>query len=567
MWILGLSLSHNGAVALINEGTVVCAIQAERLSRVKRQALRIPDNNMLISECIDYVCDEAEIDKLAIQAVAITSPWHVSEIACEELADAFGLESTQPIDIHHVPHHLAHAEYALHYQTDQDVDTIILVIDGSGSFERDRDRFTAIENHSDNAILVCDPDGKEVISCYHHKNGRLSLVYRYSPSNLPDSPRNKNSRGLIQSIGHYWRWASWYCCGGHNDAGKVMGLAALAKKNTLPESYAHWSLETGLEIDFDGLYRDFADPNFLGKDIAGNEEYRSVAGLLQKDTDRIILDLLQYLQSTHQADHLCYAGGVALNVVTNEKIFRSGIFEQIVLNGSCEDNGTAIGAALAASSQLESSRKPEAITDYYGKTYGNDFIAHTLEQMSVSHQKLDDDTIFEHAARNLAAGKVIGWFHGRSEFGPRALGNRSILADPRHSSIKTLLDVRMKQRDRYRPYAPAVLKEAAEEYFDLMGESPVMMREANVRSDALPAITHADNSARVQTVSKTDNAHLHKLISAFRDLTGTPVLLNTSFNQPGEPIVETPADAVSSYLQGHLDCLYLESFFIENQAR
>jgi len=566
MWILGISLSHNGGVALIKDGKVSCAIQAERLARVKRQAIYLTDDAQLVTRCVQYVMKHAAIGYQDIHSVAITSPWNVNKLAPTQLAQLIGDTANNSYTIEHVPHHYSHAEYAVHYAGNIQQPMLSLVIDGSGSYESDRALHTVQETQHPGCIRTTRPDGKEVVSCYLFENNRLELVYRFSPSKDPDFPYNRNSKGLIQSIGHYWRWASWYCCGNHNDAGKVMGLAAYADEATLPEAYASWSIDNGISVDYQRLFNDFTDTNFLGKDIAGNTHYRQIAGMLQRDTTSLIMSILHEFKTRYNARSLSYSGGVALNVVTNEKIIRSGMFDPVILNGSCEDNGTAIGAALAVSRARSGETEYETVLDYYGCNYSDEEIKSAINSANLHFEELTEEQLYQQAARKLANGQVLGWFQGRGEFGPRALGNRSILADPRSLITKPLLDVRMKQRDRYRPYAPAVLVEKAGDYFDLDGDSPVMMREAEIKTGELPAIRHIDNTARVQTVSETDNPQFYKLIQAFEKITGTAVILNTSFNQAGEPIVESPADAVNSFNNSNLDCLYIGNYCVTRSA-
>ena len=194
------------------------------------------------------------------------------------------------------------------------------------------------------------------------------------------------------------------------------------------------------------------------------------------------------------------------------------MFKKIILNGSVEDNGTAIGAALAASNVLMRKRVPENLTDYYGRTYANDEILSAIKKFPFPYEFLEEDKLYDKVASLIFDDKVIAWFQGRSEFGPRALGNRSILANPSSPTMKFILDLHMKHRDRYRPYAPAVLQEYVSQYFDIDGESPVMMREGKVLNNNFPAITHVDGSARIQTVTKTGNERFYKLIQSFQKM-------------------------------------------------
>jgi carbamoyltransferase len=252
-----------------------------------------------------------------------------------------------------------------------------------------------------------------------------------------------------------------------------------------------------------------------------------------------------------------------LNVVANEKIIRSKIFENVILNGSVEDNGTAIGAALSVSSNLNEKRSTSTITDYYGKSYTKSECLESLINFPLIYEVLDEAAFLDKVAQYIATDHIVGWFQNRSEFGPRALGNRSILANPASKNVKSYLDLSMKSRDRYRPYAPVIIEEFASDYFDLTGPSPVMMRNSKVLNCNLDAIIHKDGCARVQTVTKEYNPNLYNLLIRVRDKTGFPILLNTSFNLPGEPIVETPTDALNSFTKGSLDILCLGNIIVQ----
>ena len=276
----------------------------------------------------------------------------------------------------------------------------------------------------------------------------------------------------------------------------------------------------------------------------------------------VILKLLKFLKAHHPAKRLYLSGGVALNVVANERIKSSNIFEELILNGSVEDNGTAIGAALAASIEIRHQRTCSAVTDYYGKHYSNNEIRKAVNSFRFPSKTLAGNELFKTAAELICREYILGWFQGRSEFGPRALGNRSILANPLSFSTKYVLDNLMKCRDRYRPYAPVVIEDRAYKYFAFEGSSPAMMRNVRVLDKRLLAVTHIDGTARVQTVNREQNEVLYSLLLAVEEEIGVPILLNTSFNRPGEPIVESPFDAIDSFSKGSLDYLILGNLLI-----
>ncbi|MCG8544297.1 MAG: hypothetical protein MJE12_08830 [Alphaproteobacteria bacterium] len=543
----------------------MCAIQAERLTRVKRQGVYLTDDADTVTRCVRYCLEDAGVGYGDLSNVAICTPWQVVAPEASDLSRLIGgaLDAKTPIVT--VPHHYAHAEYAVHYAPMEP--GLVLIVDGSGSYEEDRAKLTVQEAVDPDARLFVAPRGKETVSGYYFDGEQFRLVYRFAH---PSGPEAAPAAGilnirLLQSIGHLWRWASWYCCGGGNDAGKVMGLAAHGEVAAHADlDFAETRSDGFLSIRFDLLNKTFKSPNLNGIEISGNQHYADLAAAVQDRTNRMLTDLLGLMKGEHPAEALYYSGGVALNVVANEVITRSKLFRSVHMNGSCEDNGTAIGAALAAHMHVTGERVPEPVTDYYGRTYRDSEIESALDSARCAYRRLPDSEVAGTSARLLAEGGVIGWFQGGSEFGPRALGNRSIIANPTDPHIKYVLDLIVKRRERYRPYAPAVLAERSREFFDIDGMSPVMLREGAVHNPArLPAITHVDKSARVQTVTREENPRYYDLIKRFGDLTGIPVVLNTSYNLAGEPIVESPEDAVRSFMKSGLRNLVIGNYLVD----
>jgi len=315
--------------------------------------------------------------------------------------------------------------------------------------------------------------------------------------------------------------------------------------------------------------------------------HMDLAASIQVVTEEIVLRLARTLQRETGAEHLCLAGGVALNCVANGKLLREKIFKQIWIQPASGDAGSALGAALVAWHQhFGQPRTPQAHDamrgTYLGPRFSNDAVQTCLQQMQAPFHSLEDGPLFERLAELLEQGKVIGWFNGPMEFGPRALGARSILGDPRSPAMQSVMNLKIKYRESFRPFAPAVLEEEVSSQFDLEVNSPYMLLVAPVREElrlpaseeeqhlfgidklklprsSLPAITHVDYSARVQTVSPRTNPRFYNLIAAFRHRTGCPTLVNTSFNVRGEPIVCTPADAYRCFMRTEMDALVIEN--------
>lgn len=554
MWIVGISGSHNGAVALIHDGKVIAAVQAERLMRIKRHLIRLDRIGTEVRQLVRYCLDRAGIEPNAIDVIATSSPWTAAfprlcppEVWFGATADRLPRSLT-------VPHHLAHAEYALHYSPLDP--SLVLVLDGSGTRESQRQQLDLQECARD-PIRHLEGVAKESISAYSFDGRELSLVYRFAGGASKLEIAGDRGHAYLNSLGDLWRWAAYYCCGDMNEAGKVMGLAPYGDPCRLNGlRYLEFDERSGaVHISFDQLAR-LTRPNVSRHDVTGDSHYEDLAAHLQAATSDFLVRLVRFLDLRFPASRLCYAGGVALNGIANERLIRA-TGSRVHMNGSCEDNGTAIGAALAAYHHLTGRRVAEEVAEHYGRTYSDDEIVAALAARGIVSRPLARREVLESAARSLAEGGVVAWFQGRSEFGPRALGNRSILADPRDSRMRDKLNLKIKIRERYRPYAPAVIEDRAGEFFDLEGASPSMLRVVPVKTNTLPAITHVDGSARVQTVSRRDNPMFYDLIRAFDAITGVPVLLNTSFNRGGHPLVESPEDAVDAFLTMKMDMLIL----------
>ena len=293
--------------------------------------------------------------------------------------------------------------------------------------------------------------------------------------------------------------------------------------------------------------------------------HENVAASIQAVTETIVLKIAAHVRLVTKQKNLCFSGGVALNSAANGKLIKQGIFDEIYVQPAAGDAGGAVGAALFAHYRLSGDRKKPQPFFGIGPGYQENEIKDFLEQNSIPYRDVGLDAQLRFIAQKIADGNVAAIFQGALEFGPRALGFRSIIADPRDNRMKEKINAAVKYREPFRPFAPAVLKEKAAEYFDCPGEAPYMIVNYAVRADKrriIPAVTHVDNSARIQTVAREDNPIFYQLIAEFEKLTGLPVLLNTSFNLRGYPIVNTPRDALETFCTGGIDHLLLERFLI-----
>ena len=326
-----------------------------------------------------------------------------------------------------------------------------------------------------------------------------------------------------------------------------------------------------------GFPRYFGDPPSDYTELCKvNQYYADIAASIQQVTEDLLVNMARHLQHNTGMKNLCIAGGVGLNSVANSRMLAQAGFEQIFIQPAAGDGGGALGAALWAYNTLLG--KPRSFRmehAFWGKEYGPNKISDFLRGQNISHRVIQDDTtLFDTVVEKLIQGKVVGWYQGRFEWGPRALGNRSILADARNPHMKDIVNTKIKFREPYRPFAPSILAECAEKYFELphaLQHYPAryMLYVASVRKcqqAILPAITHVDGTARLQTVFRDQNPRYYGLIERFGQATGVPVILNTSFNLKGEPIVTTPANAYSTFSKSEMDCLVLGNSLVEKPA-
>jgi carbamoyltransferase len=534
---------HDAAAVLVHDGRVIAAIEEERLDRLKH-------SNCFPSNAIRFCLDAAgaaltDVDVFATNDTRSTIDWRVKQeylwnpLVAEPLQDAaaylnsrfqlhFQIDVLQRLQFCH--HHLAHAASAF-FPSGFD-EALIFTIDGSG------DGLSGM-------VLNADSSGMTTLREFPMRN---SLGHLYL--------------SLIGMLGY--RVFDEY---------KVMGLAPYGDPTRLASLFErHYSLDENGSYSLAPIrdwFKDFDSLGLLGrarrKNYPFTQWHKDWAAALQATLERIILHVLTYFRRETGLKNLCLAGGVAHNCTANGKILYSGLFDRVFVQPAAHDAGGALGAALYVWSMADrnSLRNRQSSQVYWGTPTNQDDAQAALARWS---QLLDFRVVDDVAASTadlLADGNVIGWVQGRSEFGPRALGNRSILADPRPASNRDRVNWMIKKREGYRPFAPSVTEEDAERYFDLPPRQksfPFMIFVLRVKPEArqlLGAVTHVDGSARVHTVSPTANPLYWKLIREFGIRTGVPVLLNTSFNNAWEPIVDSVEDAIHCFLTTGLDYLVI----------
>lgn len=574
-YVLGTGLSHDGSACLLRDGQVAVAIEKERITRVKHDG---GNDTAAIRYCL-------ETEGIALEDLALIVQNGLFGDFSRGNSHFDGprlLQDDLPVPVVTISHHLAHAYSAVGMCPFPEA--AVLVIDGCGN---------TLEECTDLQGLTLpftvEDDARHLYfekdSYYLWREGRMQTVFKdFSPwTNLfvKTCPMMLNNV-TRHSIGGVYAAASHYCVRGTADLGKLMGLAP----------YGRDGVFTGRIFDFrEG--RLFVDPDWMcsfdrpartAEDFKRDfQYYADIAYWVQREVEKALLYLVDARYEMGTSANLAYAGGVALNAVANARILRESKFRQIYMVPAAGDNGISLGCAFYGWLEvLGRERVPHSGSTCFGRSYGRQSVEAALPSvgempaLAVESGKnaglrwRRESDPAGCAARLLADGKVIAWYQGGSEFGPRALGRRSILADPRKPGVVDLINVRVKRREEFRPFAPSVLLEDAPTYFDGDFESPYMILVAQVREswrELLRSVVHRDGSARIQTVTPEWNPRYYELLMAFKRLTGLPVLLNTSFNRRGTPIVETPGEAIEFFVEADgLDALVMEDFVLEHEG-
>ncbi|MBR1121106.1 carbamoyltransferase [Bradyrhizobium lablabi] len=570
-YVLGLNTyDHDVSACLLRDGAIAFAISKERLTREKHAS-------GFYKEVIDY-CLEAEgitlddVDLVVRNSYILPVPEMEEQLAFRDMPGFLPPPEREQAEKHpifransdkvvSISHHLAHAYSA--FAASPFEEGAVMIVDGVGSYRAD-----AMEKPPGND--AGNPLARESESYYRFSGARLECLKKVWL---------EPSRGVLNEefysmpgLGALYSRASTYVFGDWNKCGELMGLAPYGRRDQVK----HLLAMEGGELRVPGWNSEFKQPFLIG---AGDWEkhpamrhWEDLAWRVQDDTENVLLARTRWLRETTGAKNLCIAGGVALNCVANGRIAREGGFENVWIQPAAGDDGIAIGCAYYG--WLEVLKQPRTHVmehAYTGRVYGENEIAGTLQKPLVRIQikPVRSENICRDTAKLLADQKVIGWFQGPSEFGPRALGNRSLLADPRKAEMKDILNSRVKHRQAFRPFAPIVLAERMTDIFEGEEDSPFMLIAKPVRPEwreKIPGIVHVDGTARVQTVREATNPKLYRLLKEFEALTGVPVLINTSFNVKGEPIVETPDDAMQCFLATGIDHLVLHDTLVSKSA-
>jgi carbamoyltransferase len=562
---------HDASAAIIRDGKVIACAAEERFTRVK-YSLNLAGNTLLPGNAIHYCLEKANV---SIDEVDIVAHYCDFRLPVVEKRLALMCPFLSPEDAASVGD-----SYNRVFSMMMEPGVVY------HQFERlvgkKPNRFVPVRHHEAHAASAFFPSGlEEALILTIDGTGELesSLLAIGQGDSITEIERTL----LPVSLGTLYLIITVYL--GFKSLGdeyKVMGLAAYGNPARFRDVF-----ESLVVLESDGKYstpllatsqlKDFLCKKLGPMRSAGEpveQRHADVAAALQESLHRAVLHLLRHARNQTGLSNLCMAGGVALNCTLNGAIARSGLFENIFVQPAANDEGCSVGAALYVYSQVEVKKPLNGYTwdhVYFGPEYDEQEILSALKRFQDHVYWEREDRIAVKVAKKLAAGNVVGWFQGRMEFGPRALGNRSILADPRDPGMKEKINARVKNRESFRPFAPAVLEECSGSFFDLTGihKSPFMLFAVPVRDEqraVIPAVTHVDGSARVQTVSKESNPRFWELLSEFGKSTGVPVVLNTSFNVKNEPIVCTPDDALQCFLSTQIDCLAMGDFFVNKRA-
>lgn len=574
MKILGLSaFYHDSAAALIVDGNIIAAAQEERFTRKKfdsgfpfhsiqfcleRAGLQLSD----LDEIVYYEKPFLSFERL-LQSIIATAPHSLltflsaMPIWMREKLDTRGTLKKkfnkffpgQPLPaMTFSQHHLSHAASAFYPSPFESA--AILCLDGVGEW-----------------------------ACTTAWIGQGNKIESMWEMHFP------HSLGMLYS-------AFTYFCGFKVNSGeyKLMGLAPYGKP-----VYAEKIKKHLLDIKEDGSFRlnmqyfSFASSLSMTNkkfaelfeiearepESAMTQTYKDLAASIQQVTEEIMLRLARTLRRESGQENLCLAGGVALNCVANGIIARENIFKNIWIQPAAGDAGSALGAALASyylqHGKTRTVQKPDSMkAAFLGPAYSDSEIRNLLKEVGASFEELHKNSLLQIATRDLKDQKVVGWFQGSMEYGPRSLGARSILGDPRDPQMQSRMNLKIKYRESFRPFAPIVLAEKVQDIYQDNFENPYMLLVTHVKADyanALPAVTHVDGSARLQAVSHNENPLLHDLLKSFEAATGCPVLVNTSFNVRGEPIVCSPEDALRCFIQTEMDSLFLGPFYLQKEKQ
>ncbi len=594
--ILGISaFYHDSAAAIISNGKIIAAAQEERFTRKKHDSgypfnaieFVLKYSNSNISELDAIVFYEKPFLKFErlletyvafapkgfIQFSKAMPSWLREKLFQKKLLINLIKQHDKKFNdskkIFFSEHHLSHAASAF-YPSPFDK-AIILTADGVGEW-------------ATTTVAIGDKNNLEIKKEIHfpHSLGLLYSAFTYYIGFKVNSGEYK-----LMGLAPY---------GNPKYVDKIeKNLVDIKEDGSFRLDQNFFNYSTGLTMTNKKFHNLFGqEPRDSRKDQI-TQFHMDIAASIQKVTEDIILKMCVSLRKEYNISNLCLAGGVALNCVANGKILKSKIFDKIWIQPAAGDAGGSLGAALAywyleLNNERNDINKDEMHGSYLGPSYSNENIEKSLKHIGAKYEFIEDEMLIDKVADDLSKGNAIGWFQGRMEFGPRALGGRSILGDPRSETMQKNLNLKVKYRESFRPFAPSVLREDVNQWFDIDNDSPYMLivsdvlkdkqkqmtedekklfgiDKLNIKRSEIPAVTHVDYSARIQTVHKETNKMYYNLIKKFKEITNCPVIVNTSFNVRGEPIVNSPEDAFNCFMGTELDNLVIGNYYLQKNKQ
>ncbi len=595
-YILGISaFYHDSAAAIIHNGDIIAAAQEERFTRKKHDS-GYPKN------AINFVLNFAKINLSHVDHIVF---YEKPFLKFERLLETY---------VAFAPKGFASFRKAMPIWLREKLFQKKMILEYLKSHDQnfnDENRILFSEHHLSHAASAFYPSPFEKAIIL-----TADGVGEWATTTVAIGDKNKieikkelhfpHSLGLLYS-------AFTYYIGFKVNSGeyKVMGLAPYGKPKytdqilnnlidlkddgtfMLDQNYFNYS--TGLTMTNEKFNKLFGHPPRKAETDKITQFHMDIASSIQNVTEKIMLMLAKSLRKEYKIPNLCLAGGVALNCVANGKILEEKIFENIWVQPAAGDAGGSLGAALAywhldLNKDRQKINKDNMQGSYLGNHFSEEEIKKTLNKIGAEFSQMSENEIIEKTAKEISKEKIVGWFQGRMEFGPRALGNRSILADPRSNKMQKNLNLKVKYRESFRPFAPSVLYEDLSNWFEINTDTPYMLFVANVKKEKtqemseddkklfgidllnlkrseIPAVTHVDYSARIQSVYKDTNKKYYELLKKFKEITNCPVLINTSFNIRGEPIVNTPTDAFNCFMGTELDILVIGNFYLEKKKQ
>lgn len=548
-FVLGIHVGHDRSVALIKNGDVVGNIAQERLDRIKHsRSIELP------FDAIDALLKYQHITIQDVNCVGLSGDAMEAENILNTIKSELYIHYKCKIPVYFVSHHDSHA-YAVFFSSGFP-NSLIFIADGGGDYYNN---YTEAES-----LYVANETNISLVK----KRLQAPTIRRMgNESNylLPYMPSAVRSQEI--SIARKYEQFTYLLGFGWGQAGKTMGLASYG------ESLIDFSDLNYKDLEYSLKYADYLEDIFVLQQLS-NKNYHNyiqenaadIAQTVQEYTEKAVITLIKNLAKKYHAEYLCLGGGLFLNCLLNQKILENCNLKEVFIFPASGDDGQAIGNAFYAyKKHFPQMPNPQIKLPYLGFSYSNSEIEDELKTWNLNYIFFEDNVLARMMAQAIFDNKIIAFHRGRTEVGPRALCHRSILANPTNPNMKDIINNRIKHRENFRPFAPVVTKEMEYEIFDLKQSSPYMLLAPTVKKeyrDKLPSITHVDNTARVQSVSKETEPFVHLLLNEFAMLSSVPVLINTSFNVAGQPIVERPTDAIQTFINNDMDILVIGNYWI-----